>query len=65
MGERIAGYDFGNEGLHTIAVLADVFQQMIHYDFVVTFKLAAQGIGQQFFRQVPGKLIRSGGEDGF
>src|SRR5436190_893338 len=32
---------------------------MIHHDFVVTFKLAAQRIGQQFLRHVAGKVIRS------
>ena len=65
MCERIAGHDFGDESLHTIAVLDDGFHQMIHHDFVVTFKLAAQGIGQQFLRQVAGKVTRSPGDDGF
>ena len=65
MSERIAGHNFGDESLHTIAVLNDDFHQMIHHDFVVTFKLAAQGIGQQFLRQVTGEVIRPRGDDGF
>src|SRR6266550_3411511 len=64
MSERIAGHDFGDESLHTIAVLGDGFHQMIHHNFVVTFKLAAQGIGQQFLRQVTGKVATSRGDDG-
>ena len=39
--------------------------QVIHHDFVVAFQLAAQGIGQQFLRQVAGKIIGSSGDDGF
>src|SRR5258708_4834943 len=52
MGERIAGHNFGDESLHTIAVPGDGCNQMVHHDFVVTFKLAAQGIRQQFLSQV-------------
>ena|ERR1043166_608348 len=39
--ERIAGHDFGDERLHAIAVPGDGFHQMIHHDFVVSFKFAA------------------------
>src|SRR5262245_36136879 len=44
--ERITRDDFSNESLHAIAVLGDVFHQVIHHDFVIAFQLAAQGIGQ-------------------
>src|SRR5438045_2897924 len=40
MSERVAGHNFGDERLDTIAVLGDGFHQMIHHNFVVTFKLA-------------------------
>src|SRR3954453_1500550 len=56
MSERIAGHDFGDEWLHTIAVLGEGFHQMIHDDFVVTLELAAQGIGKQFLRHVAGQV---------
>ena len=65
MSERIAGHNLGDESLHTIAVFGDGCNQLIHHDFVVTFKLAAQGIGQQFLRHVTGKVVRSRGDDGF
>src|SRR6476646_11612907 len=65
MSERIAGHDLGDKSLYTIAVPGDGFQQMIHHDFVVTFKLAAQGIGQQFLRHIAGKVTRPRGDDGF
>ena len=61
MSERIAADNFGDESLHAITVFGDGFNQAIHHDFVVTFKLAAQGIGQQFFCQVTGKITCSSG----
>ena len=61
--EGIAGDDFGNESLHAIAVFGDGFHQAIHHDFVIAFKLAAQGIGQKFLRQRPGKIGRSRGDE--
>src|SRR5580765_5513936 len=65
MSERIAGHNFSNECLHTIAVPGDGFHQIIHHDFVVTFKLTAQRIGQQFLSHVAGKVALSPGDDGF
>src|SRR5712671_4323736 len=65
MSERIAGHNFGDESLHTIAVPGDSCNQMIHHDFVVTFKLPAQGIRQEFLSQVTGKVTLSRRDDGF
>ena len=65
MHERIARYDFGDECLHTVAILGDGCHQMIHHDFIVTFELPAQRIGQQFLRQVARQLALVCGDDGF
>ena len=50
--ERVTRDDLRDGRLHAVAVFGDGFQKLIHDDFVRAFKLAAQGIGEEFLRQV-------------
>ena len=65
LGEGIAGDQFSNESLQAVTIPGDGFHQVIHHDFVIAFKLATQGIGQQFLRQGTGELSLARGDDGF
>ena len=50
--------------LHTIAVFGQRFHQAIHDNVIVTFKLAAQGVGQKFFGDVAGDIFGARGNHG-
>jgi hypothetical protein len=38
--------DLGDEGLHPKSIFGDAFHQVVHHNFIVTFELAAESVGE-------------------
>lgn len=65
IGEWITGNNFNDQRLHTITVLADIFQQVIDNDLIITLNLTAKRVGEQFFGKVTSDVFLACGDERF